>query len=270
MRMVHRRTDVGLAWVDRSSLRLCRRARCGVYPAPFYMTPSNTTWCPTCTSTSAQISVIRRTLADLIGRLDKMTAPAAAPSAAPTSRPSPPTSRCACRPHTDGSGRPRAHVRACPDYMIEDEAWVLTHWTDARTGKAPSYAEALAAVRQAAELRHRYAVPSKYITVTLPARTTDELLRDLGESLRDALHAQSELKARHIAGQRCGACPPCRGHTASTLCERELVAPREALRGLWCHVQALGHGDGLSTEAQAVLGSLRRAMEVLAQSAGVK
>lgn len=64
-------------------------------------------------------------------------------------------------------------------------------------------------------------------------------------------------------------CRACQGQTASTLCERELVASREAVRRLWCHVQALGYGVGLGLQSKAVLAALRGEVEALARVAGV-
>ena len=66
-------------------------------------------------------------------------------------------------------------------------------------------------------------------------------------------------------GARCRACL---GQTANTLCERELVASREAVRRLWCHVQAVNPA-GLDRQSSAIYGELRREVEALARVAGV-
>lgn len=66
-------------------------------------------------------------------------------------------------------------------------------------------------------------------------------------------------------GARCRAC---QGQTASTLCERELVASREAVRRLWCHVQAVNPA-GLDRQSALVFAELRREVEALARVAGV-
>lgn len=59
---------------------------------------------------------------------------------------------------------------------------------------------------------------------------------------------------------RCGACL---GQAAS-----ELVASREAVRRLWCHVQAVNPA-GLDRQSSAIFLELRREVEALARVAGV-
>lgn len=68
---------------------------------------------------------------------------------------------------------------------------------------------------------------------------------------------------------RCGACHACRGKTAQPACERELVATREAVRRLWCHVQAVNPA-GLDRQSAGIHNELRREIEALACVAEVK
>ena len=65
-----------------------------------------------------------------------------------------------------------------------------------------------------------------------------------------------------------GVCRACLGQTASTLCERELVASREAVRRLWCHALAVNPA-GLDRQSALVFAELRREVEALARVAGV-
>lgn len=212
------------------------------------------------------------------GRFGVSPASPAEPPSPPKGRPSPPTGPdCSCV--GERHGRPVAHHGLCRLYSVEDEAWCRTKWVDAKTGRAPTYDEALATVRggsaapspdEAAEAPTRYAVPSEYVTVSLPARTTAELLQDLEDSLRDGLHVQAEIKARHLAGWRCGACYACRGIDADPRCRRErITVDRDAIRRLWCHAQAVDR-MGLGINSAMIFDLLCAEIGNLAAQAGIK
>lgn len=232
--------------------------------------------------------------------------PAAEPAEprAPAERPSPPTHRCTCS--AARSGAPKAHARSCPCYSDEDDAWCRMRWIDERTGEVPAYAEALEAVRaerarhQAAasyvaaeRILGNLVMPPIHPPITVRVGEKrgrqvwgEELRVDAPEDVpedapkpgssasakrglitsREALEA--EHARRHAAAPqgRCGACRACLGQTAQALCERELVASREAVRRLWCHVQALGP----ELERLPVVAHLRSEVEQLAEHAGVK
>lgn len=74
--------------------------------------------------------------------------------------------------------------------------------------------------------------------------------------------------AGSYAAPRCGVCHACLGKTAQAACEGELVASREAVRRLWCHVQAVNPA-GLDRQSALVFAELRREVEALARVAGV-
>lgn len=177
----------------------------------------------------------------------------------------------------DDAGRPRSHARSCPDYTLEDEAFCRT-WYARDTGRAPTYAEALAELRpegsaaptKAAEAPAGYAVPSLYITVAVAPRGEAELLDDLGESLRDALRAQAEIKARRMTGQRCGTCPECRGLMADSRCRHErITVERDAVRRIYAHAQAINPA-ALDPMGAHIYGLLVDEVGKLAAAAGIK
>lgn len=201
----------------------------------------------------------------------------AEPPSPPKGRPSPPTGPdCSCV--GERHGLPVAHHGLCRLYSVEDDAWCRTKWVDVKTGKAPTYAEALATVQggsaalapyEAAEVPTGRAVPPESISITLPAQTTEDLLQRIGDGLRDVLAAQAEIEARHT-GQRCGTCQHCLGHMADPRCRHErIVVERDAIRRIWCHVQAIST-VGLHPISAAIWDLLRGEVAALAAEAGVK
>lgn len=158
------------------------------------------------------------------------------PHASPNDRHSPPTARCHCRSVWDDAGRPRSHARSCPDYTLEDEAFCRT-WYAWDTGRAPTYAEALASLRGGS---------------SAPAAT------------------KAEIKARRMAGQRCGTCPQCRGLTSDSRCRHERVAvERDAVRRIYAHAQAINPAALDATSAH-IYGLLVDEVGKLAAAAGIK
>lgn len=189
----------------------------------------------------------------------------AAPSAPPepkAERPSPPTERCSCR-LTVPSGLPRAHSTRCPDYTPEDAEWARQHWTNCKA--APSAKpEALGRDVSGAAL----AEALKPATLTMPDLPPITVTVRVGEK-RGRVVRGEELRTKEPGPHRCGACRACLGQTASAFCERELVASREEVRRLWCHVQAIGPAT-LRPERERMIAALRSEVEQLAERAGVR
>lgn len=164
------------------------------------------------------------------------------PPPPPVGRPSPPTGPdCSCA--GERAGRPVAHHGLCPRYTVEDHAWCLTRWVDAKTGRAPTYAEALATLRGGAS-------------------ASDEI---------DDLPAGYAVPSRSIAvGQRCGTCPQCRGLMADPRCRYErIVVERDAVRRAWCHVQAINPAALDATSAH-IYGLLVDEIRKISADTGIK
>lgn len=166
--------------------------------------------------------------------------------AEPAERPSPPRGPdCSCV--GERHGLPVAHHGLCWLYSVEDEAWCRSKWVDAKTGRAPSYAEALATLRRGSsasaissevddDLPVGYAVPSRSITV----------------------------------GQRCGTCQHCRGLMADPRCRYErIVVDRDAVRRVYAHAQAINPA-ALDPMGAHIYGLLVDEVGKLAAAAGIK